>query len=114
SRIVSITLHGQPLEPQRTYTLATNSYLASGGDGDSMLKGSRFLVSPEKGPATQEVLRDAFASSSPISPAPQGRIERLRSGAPDTLDDPEATCSQVGSTGTDTLTPSLSRRERSE
>lgn len=32
-RVASILLHGQPLDPARTYRVATNSFLVGGGDG---------------------------------------------------------------------------------
>jgi len=82
-RIVRVTVNGQPLEPKRTYTLATNSYMAGGGDGYTMFKGAKYRVSPDKGPATQDVLRDAFASAAAIAPATDGRIVRLRGGTPE-------------------------------
>jgi 5'-nucleotidase len=82
-RIVRVTVNGQPLDPKRTYTLATNSYMAGGGDGYTMFKGAKYRVSPEKGRATQDVLRDAFAASESIAPATDGRIVRLRGGSPE-------------------------------
>ena len=37
SRLVSVTLDGQPIDPARTYRLATNNFVALGGDGFSTL-----------------------------------------------------------------------------
>jgi 5'-nucleotidase len=94
-RIVRVTVNGQPLDPKRTYTLATNSYMAAGGDGYTMFKGSKYRVPADKGRPTQDVLRDAFASAQAIAPATDGRIERLRAGARDVAkkDDKDApTC----------------------
>ena len=81
-RIVSVRVHGEPLEPQRTYTLATNSFLSGGGDGYVMFKGAKYRVAPKKGPTTQDVLRSAFAAQ-PLTATTDGRIERLRAGTPD-------------------------------
>ena len=36
-RIVGLTLDGEPLDPSRTYRMATNSFVAAGGDGFSVL-----------------------------------------------------------------------------
>ncbi|WNG38823.1 bifunctional metallophosphatase/5'-nucleotidase [Archangium violaceum] len=94
-RIVRVTVNGEPLDPKRTYTLATNSYMAEGGDGYTMFKGAKYRVSSQKGKTTQDVLRDAFASTEAISPVTYGRIERLRGGSRDLAkaDDPNApTC----------------------
>lgn len=38
-RVRSVTIHGEPLDPSRQYRLATNDYLARGGDGYWMLAG---------------------------------------------------------------------------
>ncbi len=91
-RIVRVTVNGQPLEPKRTYTLATNSYMAGGGDGYTMFKGAKYRVSAEQGRTTQDVLREAFASSESISPTTDGRIERLRGGARAVASKDEALC----------------------
>ena len=91
-RIVRVTVNGQPLESKRTYTLATNSYMAAGGDGYAMFKGAKYRVSAEQGRTTQDVLRDAFASAESISPATDGRIERLRGGARELASKGDAVC----------------------
>ncbi|MGZ3457556.1 MAG: 5'-nucleotidase C-terminal domain-containing protein [Archangium sp.] len=83
NRIVRVTVNGEPLEPKRMYTLATNSYLTGGGDGYTLFKGAKYRASPDKGMTTQDVLRDAFASAEAIAPVTDGRIERLRGGSRD-------------------------------
>lgn len=82
-RIVRVTVNGEPLDPKRTYVLATNSYMAEGGDGYAMFKGAKYRVPVQKAKTTQDVLRDAFASAGSIAPVTDGRIERLRGGARD-------------------------------
>jgi 2',3'-cyclic-nucleotide 2'-phosphodiesterase (5'-nucleotidase family) len=37
-RVLSITIDGAPLDPNKTYTVATNDYLARGGDGYAMFE----------------------------------------------------------------------------
>jgi 5'-nucleotidase/UDP-sugar diphosphatase len=36
-RVERLTIQGKPVDPERTYSIATNSYLAGGGDGYKIL-----------------------------------------------------------------------------
>ncbi len=79
-RVTDISVNGEPLDLNRTYTLASHNYmLKSGGDGMTMFKGSKILK--------DEVMVDVDALSSYINtylggnvgaeyanPAGQGRI----------------------------------------
>lgn len=90
SRIVSITVNGQPLDDSRKYTLATTNFLAiDGGDGYSMLKNARVLISPEQGQSDFDILRAAVASVKSIAPKTDGRIKRL-----DQAQKPKSDCLQ--------------------
>jgi len=42
--VVAMTLHGQPIEPGRTYRVAVNNFLAQGGDGFTVLTQGRFVA----------------------------------------------------------------------
>jgi 2',3'-cyclic-nucleotide 2'-phosphodiesterase (5'-nucleotidase family) len=75
-RVVRVVVGGQPLEPERRYTLATNSYVARGGDGYAMLATARPLVFPEEGPGLAETLVNAIERAGVIAPAVEGRITR--------------------------------------
>lgn len=78
SRVVSITVNGQPLDDNKKYTLATTEFLAiDGGDGYTMLKNTRLLISPAQGQSDFDVLRAAVTSVKSISPEIDGRIKRL-------------------------------------
>jgi 2',3'-cyclic-nucleotide 2'-phosphodiesterase (5'-nucleotidase family) len=74
-RVVRVTVGGQPLDPVRRYTLATNSYTAQGGDGYTMLTGARVLVGSEDGPSLSEVVTDAIERARSIAPVADGRIQ---------------------------------------
>jgi 5'-nucleotidase len=74
-RIVRVTVGGQPLDPNRRYTLATNNYTAQGGDGYTMLVGAKVLVGPADGPGLSEVVTDAIERARVIAPAVDGRIQ---------------------------------------
>ncbi len=43
-RIVAMTLGGQPIDPGETYRVTVNNFLASGGDGFSVLPGARVVA----------------------------------------------------------------------
>ena len=59
SRVVEVTVNGEPLDEERVYTVATNDFLADGGDGSSLGLGA---VYGEYGPLDQVLLEymDAF------------------------------------------------------
>jgi 5'-nucleotidase len=78
SRVVEVTVNGQPLDDNRKYTLATTNFLAiDGGDGYAMLTGARLLISPEQGQSDFDILRRAVVVAKSIAPRTDGRIKRL-------------------------------------
>jgi 5'-nucleotidase len=77
SRVVEVTVGGQPLDDRKIYTLATSTFVAvDAGDGYTMFKGAKFLIKPEQGQPAPEVLRKAIASVKSIAPQTDGRIKR--------------------------------------
>jgi 5'-nucleotidase len=86
SRVVEVTVNGQPLDERRRYTLATTNFLAiDGGDGYAMLKEGRLLISPEEGQSDFDVLRRAVLIAKSIAPKTDGRIKRLDNAARENL-----------------------------
>ncbi|MCM3871211.1 MAG: bifunctional metallophosphatase/5'-nucleotidase [Pyrinomonadaceae bacterium] len=78
SRVVDITISGQPLSDDKKYTLATTDFLAiDGADGYAMLKGARLLISPEQGQGDFDIVQRAVAAVKSIAPRTDGRIKRL-------------------------------------
>lgn len=78
SRVISVTVNGQPLDDNRKYTLATSNFLAiDGGDGYAMFKDTSLLITPEQGPSDYDALRKAIAVARVIAPKTDGRIKRL-------------------------------------
>lgn len=78
SRVVGISISGRPLNENQKYTLATTTFLAiDGGDGYSMFKESRLLVSPALGPMDSDALQRAIRAVKSIAPRVEGRIKRL-------------------------------------
>jgi 2',3'-cyclic-nucleotide 2'-phosphodiesterase (5'-nucleotidase family) len=75
-RLVRVLVGREPLDPVRRYTLATNSYLAAGGDGYAMLVSAKPLVFPQDGPGLAETLVEAIERAREIAPEVEGRITR--------------------------------------
>jgi 5'-nucleotidase len=78
SRIVDLTVNGQPLDLNRKYTLATTNFLAiDGGDGYTMFKDAPLLVTADRAPLDSEALTRFIRSRRAIAPKTEGRIVRL-------------------------------------
>ncbi len=77
SRVVKVTVGGQPLDGKKVYTLATNSYLTGGGDGYKMLQGLKFLIPQESAEIDSTILANAIAAAGEVAPKVEGRIRRL-------------------------------------
>lgn len=80
SRIVEFLVGGQPLEDDRNYSLATNSFLYGGGDGYTMLIGSKELMKAEDGPVEPATVIRAIETARTIAPRTDGRIVRVDGG----------------------------------
>ncbi|MGH9907281.1 MAG: bifunctional metallophosphatase/5'-nucleotidase [Pyrinomonadaceae bacterium] len=77
SRVVSVSVNGQPLDDKKRYTLATTNFLAEGGDGYAMLKEGRLLITADQGLTDYEILQRAVSSAGSIAPKVDGRIKRV-------------------------------------
>ncbi len=77
SRVVSVTVNGQPLDEKKNYTLACTTFLAGGGDGYAMLKDAKRLVDAESAPIDSTVLENAIRAATEIAPQLEGRSKRL-------------------------------------
>lgn len=72
----NISIDGSPIDPERTYTIATNSYMAAGGDG------YRILENAEEKYDTSVFLRDAVIEyiihlGGILKPEPKQRINLI-------------------------------------
>ncbi|MFL6468054.1 MAG: bifunctional metallophosphatase/5'-nucleotidase [Pyrinomonadaceae bacterium] len=79
-RVSDIIVGGKPIDLNRTYTLATSNFLVeNGGDGYTMFKNAKVLISAEQARKDSEVFEEAIRNSpnSTISPRVEGRITRL-------------------------------------
>jgi 2',3'-cyclic-nucleotide 2'-phosphodiesterase/3'-nucleotidase len=69
-----VTVGGEPLALDATYTLATNNFLAGGGDGYSMFTDVPRQVGGDDGPLLAQVVTDAIDSDGTIAPTTEDRI----------------------------------------
>ncbi len=80
SRVVAVTVAGQPLDEAKTYTIATSDFLVSrGGDGYTMFKDGKVVSGAAKAPKDSDAFEAAIrnAPNSTISPVVEGRIVRV-------------------------------------
>jgi 5'-nucleotidase len=81
SRIVSVDVLGadgtySPIDPDATYTVATNDFMRIGGDGYAVFKDK--AINPYDGGSPLDlVLADYIKANSPVNPQVEGRITRV-------------------------------------
>jgi 2',3'-cyclic-nucleotide 2'-phosphodiesterase (5'-nucleotidase family) len=73
-RVVSVLVGGTPLDDAGTYTLATNDFLANGGDGYAVFKSAKPLINPIDATLMASQVIDYIATKGTVSSAPEGRI----------------------------------------
>lgn len=66
--VEDVQVGGQPLDPERSYRLATSDYLASGGDGYTMLRPAPSEPAATPGPLLSTVVIDYIRSQKRIAP----------------------------------------------
>ncbi|MFG3104850.1 bifunctional metallophosphatase/5'-nucleotidase [Streptomyces sp. NPDC048182] len=75
----SVKLDGAPIDPAATYRVATNSFLAGGGDGFTTLgQGTNDLVGDDDLAALEQYLTANSSAGDPIAPPAADRITVLR------------------------------------
>lgn len=77
SRVVKVTINGQPLDEKKTYTMAASTFLIDGGDGYTMFKTSKKLIQPESAAIDSAMLSNFISAMGTVSPKTEGRIKRL-------------------------------------
>jgi 2',3'-cyclic-nucleotide 2'-phosphodiesterase (5'-nucleotidase family) len=74
SRIISAKIGGQPLNKGRSYTVATNNYSASGGDGYKVFKKGKVLIDASGATLLASMVMDYIKAKGTVSPKVEGRI----------------------------------------
>jgi len=72
SRVTTVYIHGEPIDLDATYTLATNDYLAAGGDGYAMFEQAEQIAVAEM--TDQQMFIAYLQEYSPVFPMVEGRI----------------------------------------
>ncbi len=76
-RVVEVTVGGAPLDDARTYILATNDFVAGGGDGYAVFEKATSLIDPADATLMASQVIDYIAGKGTIAPKPEGRIKVL-------------------------------------
>ncbi|ACB97035.1 bifunctional metallophosphatase/5'-nucleotidase [Beijerinckia indica] len=79
SRVQQVRINGDPLAPERIYQLATNDYLARGGDGYLMLAGRADITTDSGNRLIAQDVGDYLALKGQVAPQIEGRIVLRRS-----------------------------------
>lgn len=74
SRLVSVSVAGQPLDDAATYKVATNDFMARGGDGYSMLRDGKLLIDSLAGQYMAGQVIGYIQSKKVVAPRVEGRI----------------------------------------
>jgi 2',3'-cyclic-nucleotide 2'-phosphodiesterase (5'-nucleotidase family) len=72
--LVGLTINGEPLDPDRSYRLATSSYLVDGGDGYWMFLEQGQSLRPSGIPVSIVVIEYIYAQDLPLVPQTDGRV----------------------------------------
>lgn len=75
-RVREVVVGGQALDLEATYTVATNDFMASGGDGYSMLRDAEVVVPGQAGPLLTNLVMEYIQEQGAVSPGVEGRIVR--------------------------------------
>ncbi|MFY0545343.1 bifunctional metallophosphatase/5'-nucleotidase [Brevibacillus sp. H7] len=73
-RVVEVKVGGQPLDLKKTYKLATNDFIAAGGDGYTSLKKPAFNT----GLTLYSLVEEAFIQRKALHPTVEGRIVEVK------------------------------------
>ena len=76
SRVLEVHVDGAPLDPAARYSIATNDYMAGGGDGYGVLKDATVLVSADDSVLMATQFIDYIRAAGTVAPEIEGRISQ--------------------------------------
>lgn len=74
NRVTSVKINGEPLDPAKTYKLATNDFMARGGDGYKALTEGKSLIDVSASQLMASQVIDYIAKAGKVSPKVEGRV----------------------------------------
>ena len=74
SRVVSVLVGTEPLDPAAKYKVATNDFMMAGGDGYTALSKGTVLIDKSAGSLMASDVIDYITAAKTVSPAVEGRI----------------------------------------
>lgn len=74
SRILEVTVDGQPLDPARMYIVAINDFIGGGGDGYEVFVNAPRVISEVGGPLLANTVMDYVLQQGTVAPGVEGRI----------------------------------------
>jgi 2',3'-cyclic-nucleotide 2'-phosphodiesterase (5'-nucleotidase family) len=74
SRVKSVLVGGQPLDPAKTYRVATNDFMARGGDGYRAFEGAKSLIDVSASQLMASQVIDYVAKAGKVAPKVEGRV----------------------------------------
>jgi 5'-nucleotidase len=75
SRIKDLLVAGEPLDPDRLYSVVSNNFLRGGGDGYAIFKDAQDAY--DFGPDVADVLAEYLAQNTPYAAFTDGRIDLI-------------------------------------
>jgi 2',3'-cyclic-nucleotide 2'-phosphodiesterase (5'-nucleotidase family) len=74
-RVVEVRIGSKALDRAKTYRVATNDYMAGGGDGYAALKNGRALIDASGATLMATTVMNHIAANAPVAPKVEGRIK---------------------------------------
>jgi 2',3'-cyclic-nucleotide 2'-phosphodiesterase (5'-nucleotidase family) len=76
-RVKSVSVNGKPLDPMATYTVATNDFIAGGGDGYAVLTETKSLIDGDAAQYMASMVMDFVAAAGEVAPKIEGRVKAV-------------------------------------
>jgi 2',3'-cyclic-nucleotide 2'-phosphodiesterase (5'-nucleotidase family) len=76
-RVKSVTVNGKPLEMMATYTVATNDFMAKGGDGYIVFTEAKTLLDAAAAKYMATMVMDFVAAAGEVAPKVEGRVKAV-------------------------------------
>jgi 5'-nucleotidase / UDP-sugar diphosphatase len=76
-RVKSVSVGGRPLDPMATYTVATNDFMAKGGDGYAVFTEAKTLIDAAAAQYMATMVMDFVAAAGEVAPKIEGRVKAV-------------------------------------